>query len=163
MGADIHGWVEVPIEGTDQWAAAFEVGYVDRAYGMFASLFGVRNGAERRASEEGRFRAIAAARGEPPDASVAYLQDRDANGGVGETWVLWSELAAVDWDEEGEEIIWEQPPRGWEYADPEDGWRHERRRDFLWGSWTTLFERMATLAERFGAENVRLAVWFDQW
>jgi hypothetical protein len=41
--------------------------------------------------------------------------------------------------------------------------RRERRGDYLKGGWATLFQLMALLAEQFGADNVRLSVWFDQW
>lgn len=91
------------------------------------------------------------------------MQDWDGRGAVGETWVLWSELAAVDWDEEGADLVWEQPPRGWDYAEPGAGRRHERRGDYLVAGWENLMQTMATLAQQHGAENVRLAVWFDQW
>jgi hypothetical protein len=93
---------------------------------------------------------------------AAYVQDRDSYGGaIGETWALWRELAVIDWEEEGKEIIWERPPRGWHDADPKDGWRRERRRDYLVDGWPDLIQRMASLAEQYSAENVRLSVWFD--
>jgi|GEM_PF-1402230 hypothetical protein len=148
MGADIHGWVETRVaEGEEWWEAAIRIhDIVHRQYGMFASLFGLRNGAPSVISAVGRFRAIAPARGAPPGASYYYEQDRDNYGGaVGETWVLWSELASIDWDEKG------------------TGELRERRGDYLNGGWATLFKMMEQLAEQFGADNVRLSVWFDQW
>lgn len=80
------------------------------------------------------------------------MDERDNYGGqVGETWLLWSEIAAIDWDEEG--LIEELTPQ----------LRPERRGDYLRDDWATLFKLMAVLAEQFGANNVRLSVWFDQW
>jgi hypothetical protein len=162
MGADIWGWVETREPGTNQWDAAFEIhDIVYRHYGMFASLFGLRNG-DTTVSETGRFRAIAAGRGAPPGASASFVEDRDGYGGaVGETWALWSELAAVNWDEEGEYYIDDEPPHA-VYDEPGVGRRRERRGDYLKGGWADLFSGMASLSEQFGAENVRLAVYFDQ-
>jgi hypothetical protein len=133
---------------------------VYRQYGMFASLFGVRNWGHQRAVEHGRFRAIAPGRGEPHGVSARYRSEREGNGAVGETWVLWSELAAIDWEEEGGEYIGEDDMV---YATPGPGRRRERRDDYLNGGWATLFKVMEALAEQFGADNVRLVVWFDQW
>lgn len=165
MGADIQGWVEIKRPGHDWWDAAILVDkIVHRSDGMFASLFGLRNAdewGETGFAEVGRFRAVAPGRGEPPDATSRYREDRDDYGGqVGETWVLWSELAAVDWDEEGSEYIGED---GYLGDEPGPGRRRERRGDYLKGGWATLLTMMAALAEQLGAENVRLSVWFDQW
>jgi len=77
------------------------------------------------------------------------------------TWVLWSELAAIDWEEEGKEYIAEDPPHV-VTAEPGPGRRRERRRDSLTGGWVTLFALMRVLAEHYGADNVRLSVWFDE-
>jgi hypothetical protein len=161
VGADIYGWVETRRPGREWWNSAIRThDIVYRQYGIFAGLFGVRNGGSE-ATEDGRFRAIAPGRGSPPGASGNYEEERDAYGGaVGETWVLWSELAAIDWDEEGEEYIGNDDRV---YYEPGPGRRRERRGDYLNGGWATLFKMMALLAEQFGAENVRLAVWFDQW
>ena len=111
---------------------------------MYASLFDVRNGEHGKVTEFGRFRATAPGHGVPPQPSQWYREERDTyRGAVGETWVLWSELAAIDWDEKNA--------------------RRERRGDYLIGGWATLFKLMEVLAEQFGADNVRLSVWFDQW
>ena len=161
MGADIYGWVEVREPNSEWWYAAIRISHiVDRYYGMFASLFGVRNGGQE-STEDGRFRAIASGRGAPPGASEYYRREWDEHeGGVGETWVLWSELTAFDWEEEGSKYVDEQ---GYVYAEPWPGRRRERRGDHLDGGWATLFRMMQALAVQFGEENVRLAVWFDQW
>jgi hypothetical protein len=161
MGNDIWGWVEIrpPERG---WTGAIRISdLVYRQYGMFASLFGVENsGTEAR--EVGRFRAIAAGRGAPPHASHLYVEERDAIGAaVGETWVLWAECAAIDWDEDGEDYIDVEPPYV-VHEGPGPGRRRERRANYLNGGWATLFKLMAVLAEQFGGDNVRLSVWFDQ-
>ena len=129
-----------------------------RQYGMFANLFGVRNGDPEHVTAVGRFRAIAPGRGVPADASPYYAQETH---GTGQTWVLWSELAAIDWNEEGERYIVEEWP-GRQYPDPGPGRRRERRGDYFNGGWVTLFRLMEVLAEQFGADNVRLSVWLNQ-
>lgn len=161
MGTDIYGWVETREAGSEWWDSAIRIhDIVYRQYGMFASLFGVRNGAKG-ATGAGRFRAIAPGRGAPPGASEFYAEELASyGGGVGETWVLWSELAAIDWDEEGADFIGIEPPHIL-CGEPGPGRRRERRGDCLNGGWETLFKLMTTLAEQFGADNVRLSVWFD--
>lgn len=163
MGADIYGWVEIRPPDSEQWDAAIRIhDIVYRQYGMFASLFGVRNDGNG-ATEVGRFRAIAPGRGAPPGSSGYYAEELDGSGGgVGETWVLWSELAAIDWDEEGKHYIAVEPPHSVSVV-PGPERRHERRGDYRNNGWATLFTLMRVLAEQFGADNVRLAVWFDQW
>jgi hypothetical protein len=77
--------------------------------------------------------------------------------------VLWSELAAIDWDEEDAYYIGDDPPHQ-VYAGPRPARRRERRErrgDYLHSGWAILFQQMAHLAERVGADNVRLSVWFD--
>jgi hypothetical protein len=161
MGADIYGWVETRKTGSEWWDAAICIhDIVYRQYGMFASLFGVRNGGDG-ATENGDFRAIAAGRGSPVHASEYYESERDdSGGGVGETWVLWSELQRTDWQEEGKGYLDTDRHRWFE---PGVGRRRERRSDYLNGGWATLFRLMEALAGQFGPENVRLSVWFDQW
>ena len=157
MGTDISGWVETRTPGSEWWDATIRIDHiVYRQYGMFASLFGVRNGAPG----DEQFRAIAPGRGVPPGASEDFSSDFGGFG-VRETWVLWSELAAIDWEEEGEEYIDEEPPHI-VYGEPGPGRRRERRGDYLNGGWATLLKLMAVLAEQFGPDNVRLSVWFDQ-
>lgn len=47
MGADIYGWVETRELDSDWWDSAIRIhDIVYRQYGMFASLFGVRNGSK---------------------------------------------------------------------------------------------------------------------
>jgi hypothetical protein len=161
MGADIHGWVEVRRPDRDEWDAAFPIDdLVYRQYGMFASLFGVRNGGQDAVLEHGRFHATAPGRGEPPGASSIYLEDRRGNGAVGESWILWSELATVNWDEEGSLYL---DSDGTVRGEPGPDRQRERRGDYLNGGWETLLKMMGTLAYHYGDENVRLSVWFDQW
>lgn len=162
MGADIYGWVETWDAANEQWDAVVLIDHlVYRQYGMLVSLFGFRNGGPT-PSENGRFRAIAAARGAPPSASPRYLDNRgDLDWVIGETWVLWRELAAIDWDEEGAYCIGDDPPH-YVCGDPGPGRRWERRSDYRNNGWATLFNLMATLAKQFGEDHVRLSIWFDQ-
>lgn len=175
MGADVYGWVETrerDYEGAG-WESAIRIrDIVHRSYSMFAGLFGVRNYLVRdrlprpdyyNVVAVGQFRAIAPGRGAPLQASRWYVEERDDYGGpVAETWALWSELAAIDWDEEGEIYIAEDPSHVISIL-PGLGRRRMRRRDSLYGGWATLFKLMEVLAEQFGPDNVRLSVWFDQW
>lgn len=111
MGTDIYGWVEIRKPGNEWWDSAVQIHHnVHRKYGMFASLFGVRNGSYEEATAVGRFRAIAPGRSEPPGESEWYTREHEGGGAVGETWALRSELAAIDWDEEGEFYIGDEPP-----------------------------------------------------
>jgi hypothetical protein len=89
MGTDIYGWVETREPDSAWWDSAIRIhDIVYRQYGMFASLFGLRNG-DSEVTEIGRFRAIAPSRGKPPGASEFYVYELDTyGGGVGETWVL---------------------------------------------------------------------------
>jgi hypothetical protein len=154
MGVDIYGWVEVKRRDWDQWDGVIRIRFlVWRSYGMFGSLFGWRN-------EDHEFRPIAARRGSPEHVSEEYFVERDSYGGqVGETWALWRELAAIDWDEEGEAYIDDIGAIvGYE---PGPDRHRERRRDYLTGGWALLFEMMALLARDHGPDNVRLTVWFD--
>jgi hypothetical protein len=98
VAADILGWVETREDTDARWSATIRIHpIVYRQYGMFASLFGVRNGASGKATAVGRFRAIAHGRGAPPEASREYKEERERqDGAVGETWALWSELAVID-------------------------------------------------------------------
>lgn len=161
MGADIYGWVEIRPVGDDCWYAATRIhDIVGPEYGIFAGLFGMHNGVHSAPREGGRFRAIAYQRGEPPRASKWYLIERDNYGGaVSETWLLWSELAVVDWNEEGTLYVSDALPHVLS-ATPGPGKRLERRGDHLAADWATLFKLMAVLAEQWGADNVRLSVWF---
>jgi hypothetical protein len=160
MGTDIYGWVEIHQAGWPEWDGAIRIDdIVQRAYGMFASLFGVRNGDPEHVTAVGRFRAIAPGRGMPPDVSPSY--PRETTHGEGQSWALWSELAAIDWEEEGERYIVEEWP-GRMYSEPGPGRRRERRGDYFASGWETLFRLMEVLAEQFGADNVRLSVWFDE-
>jgi hypothetical protein len=173
MGIDIYGWVETremidESWGFEGWDAAIRINNIvsaSRNYAMYAGLFGVRNGGRGEATAFGRFRAIAPARGAPPEPSRWYEEERQKKGGgaVGETWVLWSELAAIDWDEEGIYYLGDGKVQAAHGGPSEPSWPHERRGDWLNGGWPTLFKLMAALADLFGADNVRLSVWFDSW
>jgi hypothetical protein len=75
--------------------------------------------------------------------------------------VLWSELAAIDCEEGGRLYVGDEPPHA-VYGELGPGRHRERRRDYVNGGWVTLFRLMEALAEQFGADNVRLSVWFHQ-
>jgi hypothetical protein len=155
MGTDISGWVEFkPEDAPNYWQPLIRIDdLVHRSYGMFASLFGVRN-------DSHGFRPIAPNRGEPPHCSWLYKQDRaDAMRVVNETWVLWTELATIDWAEEGHATL--SSTMG-SYQGQIIEPHRERRGDYLVGGWAALFQMMEAAAAHFGPGRVRLCVWFDQ-
>jgi uncharacterized UPF0160 family protein len=103
MGTDIHGWVEVrPLADEPEWYGVINAGLlVGRDYDTFGCLFGVKNYAG--------FVPLAAGRGLPEDASaeVRAVTTRAEGMTDGEyaaavhsaSWIAWSELTVVDWDE----------------------------------------------------------------
>jgi hypothetical protein len=128
MGIDIQGWVEIDKpyvwEGKPQpnWYGVIQVqSLVERSYPMFGSLFGYGDGYG--------FIPLAADRGVPQDALDAYWQWHEIFGGAHTTWVLLTELAAVDWDEEGEDYIDETTMQV--VDGPGIGRRRQRRGDYL--------------------------------
>ncbi|WP_329368247.1 hypothetical protein [Streptomyces sp. NBC_01483] len=118
--------------------------YNDRSYEAFGCLFGVRNGS---------FEPLAARRGFPQDASraAARAYQWELEDAHSPSWIDWAELEAAEWDEP-EAPIAERPTCDDRLT------RRQAVRDEDWGDvWTV----MRTLAERHGAENVRLVAWFD--
>ncbi len=96
MGTDIHGWIEIALqpfpEDDKSWVALVDVLFLFwRDYDLFGCLFGVRNYAD--------FRPLAPDRGIPEDASTTVREGffKEAEN---PSWILWSELKAVDWEEE---------------------------------------------------------------
>jgi hypothetical protein len=164
MGVDLSGWVEIRDHRWGEWHGVIRIdSLVHRSYGMFASLFGLRN--------YGRFRPTAEGRGVPDDwSSEFHAEWRDGRGNVGTTWVLWSEIATIDWDEEEQEKEKDEEdeqeesgqsttPSPIPLVHPTINKHH--RRDYLRGGWVTLFKMMELLAADYGADGVRLSVWFD--
>jgi hypothetical protein len=148
MGTDIRGWVEVVDEQSDgyrQWVGVIKINWlVERDYGMFGNLFGQRNYAE--------FSPIAAGRGMPPDASEEVQYAALDRAVVNPSWILWSEIKVIDWEEEeGQEDTLDGSSFG----------RTVRRKDTLTPGWSTLWRLMGVLANQHGDTNVRLVVWFD--
>jgi hypothetical protein len=161
VGSDISGWVEIRDREWGEWHGVIRICYlVHRSYGMFASLFGIRN--------YGRFRPTAEGRGAPDNCSNEFHAEwQDGRGLVGTTWVLWSEIAAIDWDEE------EQDEEKDEADEKEESGQSNspgpttlvhpiiqpyHRHDYLRGDWATLFKMMELLAADYGEDGVRLSV-----
>lgn len=147
MGTDISGWVEVVHESNDgyrRWVGVIKVDWlVEHAYGMFGNLFGRRN--------VGEFSPIAAGRGMPPDASDEVQYAALDRAVATPSWILWSEIKVIDWEEEEQEDTLGGPSFG----------RKVRRKDTLTPGWSTLWQVMEVLANQYGDTNVRLVVWFD--
>jgi hypothetical protein len=180
MGTDIGGWVEV--KQYTSWYGVIRVqDILDRHYDMFGCLFGVRNYAG--------FVPVVEQRGMPDDASHEVKDDWWHTISKAHTWISWEEIRGIDWDEPAEKLdqrvhYYQRDENGeWRFyqkaaggypphikVDKEqaieiDGilYKVERmvRRDALVYQWEFLFKMMEMLAERYGAENVRLVVWFD--
>jgi hypothetical protein len=164
MGCDITGWVEFSDRERDlghaegaRWLPVLDAGFLlGRDYNLFGSLFGVRNATD--------FAPVAADRGLPTDLSEVAGRDTDFTFYHtfyhSHTWVTWEELAAVDWDELA--MNW-----GDEFSrmrgDPDPNVRPEMisRRQTLNADWHLLMEMAEPLVRRYGADRVRLVVWFD--
>ncbi len=153
MGTDISGWIEVYTPeiypgGPRRWTAVVNVvEIVARNYGMFGSLFGVRN--------DYGFRPIAPSRGIPADVSDDLTDYDDVPLDSGSSlwlpsWITWHEISEIDWDEYGSR------PAPWQGTSTP-----ARRRDMLSTEWKTALDIMEVLARQFGEDNVRLVVWFD--
>lgn len=176
MGVDIYGWVEVKEPRANnpnfslKWRALMDISLVvERSYAIFGSLFGVRN-------EDG-FSPIAAGRGFPHDASDRVLRD-SADGAVKPTWLGPEDLAHVDWDEVGAREV-ERGGEVFEYQMMDSSGQtssiqshehgeveHEVRKrwsrdEVMTPGWRATLAIMQALALRFGAQGVRLVVWFD--
>jgi hypothetical protein len=158
MGADISGWVEVEevYESGNhtfgEWHGVIKIDdLVHRSYGMFGSLFGWRNGYG--------FRPIVNVRGAPEDQSEEYFLAKQSFGQEGATWISAIELASVDWNEEGDHYLDETTHTV--EGEPGPGRRRIRRGDYLNGGWAILIDFIDRLAKEYGAEHVRLLVWFD--
>lgn len=115
MGTNITGWIEV--RGLSGWLLIAEISaLVGRDYDMFASLFGVLNDLE--------FAPVAAGRGLPSDMSrdlrkkivegsevtgpitheVAVRVFESKRSSYAPTWVTWTELQQVNWDDKSKKI-----------------------------------------------------------
>lgn len=94
MGVDIKGWVEVSFaEG--HWSGVIHIpALVERNYGVFGSLFDVKNADE--------FSTPFARRGLPPDISLTTDQESQDQSVVAPTWISEEELKTVNWDELGD-------------------------------------------------------------
>lgn len=150
MSTDITGWIqarfpeEEPGDPFGGWVALVRIDrLVERNYGMFGSLFGVRN--------DYGFRPLAPDRGAPGDSSP----DLERWGAEPEppfpsepSWITWGELRAIDWDERGTK------PRPGEALAP-------RRQEVLTPGWNTALGLMEVLAKQFGDDGVRMVVWFE--
>ncbi len=160
MGTDIVGWIEVNVPAQpgypdDPWAGWTSViritHLVERNYGMFGSLFRVRN--------DYRFRPIAPDRGQPADLSAELEEWGEISAlpyGWTPTWITWGEIRsnrlggeirAIDWEELGD-------------LPQEDVHAGIRRRDVLTPGWHTALDLTERLAQQFGEAGVRMSVWF---
>lgn len=143
MGTDIIGWVEVQTPELALWFAIVQIRWlVDRNYALFGCLFGY--------TEECEVDPLAPHRGIPDSISrdVRRALDRVTPGA---TWVTWSELAGVVSPDEADAPVGQTNNTSLRQAISES----------ITSGWITLFQFMRILAERFGADHVRLVVWFD--
>lgn len=143
VGTDIIGWVEVQTPELGLWFGIVKVRWlVDRNYPLYGCLFGHR---ERCECEP-----LAPHRGIHESMSDEVRGDLDRVT-PGATWVMWSELEGiVPSDEEGSSVG----------VTEHCGLRQAISASITPG-WITLFQFMRILAGRYGADHVRLVVWFD--
>ncbi|HEY7092480.1 MAG TPA: hypothetical protein VH393_04840 [Ktedonobacterales bacterium] len=146
MGTDIYGWVEIQHEREDgyrYWRGAIYIRFlVERHYEMFHLLFG------RGIISD--IPPLAADRGLPDDLSEEAWRDTDYAAVVSPSWIMWSELDAITWEERNGVMV-HITDTGAELED----------RITLSAGWATLFDMMRLLADRFGQSKIRLVVWFD--
>jgi hypothetical protein len=156
VGTDIHGGIEFRHPGAESdyydgepWVAAMDLWplYDEQDYAAFGCLFGVRNSAG--------YRPVAADRGLPHDLSSGLLgrfQPWVADGSLnGATWISWADIAAID-------------PSSGPGHDAAGAAGESRTAGAVLGDgthWPHVFAVMKALADRFGAEGVRLVVAFD--
>lgn len=103
MGWDVVGFIECRQQNAQSqetnWTGVKNLYplYQGRNYDSFGCLFGWKNFAH--------FRPIAEGRGLPSDVSPETREDYENFGkeAAGATWVNWSEIKAIDWEEESEE------------------------------------------------------------
>lgn len=127
MGCDIHGWVEIkpwPKTSPDHWQSVVSIrpGIVGRNYDMFGLLFGVRNYVSQNAIAEGRglpkYDKFQTKDKDDDDRPLTLKEREKWNGdGHSDTWISYSEIAAIDWEKESEY----EDERIHEYRIKEDG------------------------------------------
>jgi hypothetical protein len=167
IAQDIHGWVEVTVS-PGAWAAVISIDVlVERNPSLWSWLF----------QDQGPFASVAADRGLPADVSQRIAHQVDILQAVSDerqihsaTWVLWSELVAVDWQApplQGARttatvLIGQRP--GQASTSPQLLRRELKVRqdtvDHAPG-WQMLFDLMRRLAQHYGGQGVRLVVWFE--
>jgi hypothetical protein len=185
MGTNINGSVEVtyghrdPPGGPLVWHDVVWAGILlNRNYNAFGCLFGVRN--------YSGFVPIAPERGLPSDPSRRVREQAERpNSDYSHSWVTWAELKGVDWTESVVDAWVHQyrksktgyyvefgarmldPPgsrqegESWQEGDVLCRVERIARRQSLDDTYEMVFEVMETLAKRFGDDQVRLVVWFD--
>ncbi|MGW4624529.1 hypothetical protein [Streptomyces rubiginosohelvolus] len=156
MGTDIHGFIEVrnsyidtaePDDDEDlfRWhsAVALDHLYNGRPYEAFGCLFGVRGRS---------FEPLAAQRGFPRDASRAVTRafEWEREDSHSPSWISQAELERADWDSTGS---------FGEVSEPKV--LLTRRQAACDEEWGDVWSVTTVLAQRHGADNVRLVVWFD--
>ncbi len=136
MGCDIYGWVEVNTwPKVEFWEPIINCDFLRRNYNMFAYLFGVRNYMN--------INPIAKERGLPENVSEEYADRFKDNPDIHSTsWISLEELNKIDWNNiEGEE-----------------GEKLDLISDL---SWRVFFDLIKILGEKYGVDNVRMVVGFD--
>lgn len=178
MGCFAHGHID--FRGADgNWERAEELGdLLTQSYDFYGSLFGVRNDTgfspiaasrgipgdiqagfhawerERDADEEEAAKAGVlgfGSRGRNDYDHPGYRSEGVGGERHGHTWILYSELLAIDLNEPGPGT----PPT------PAGRGGHATRGAAMGGFYQNLVDAMAPYAKKYGPENVRVVVWFD--
>lgn len=185
MGCDIHGFVEIrpyPKRNND-WTGLFAIDYIlSRNYDLFGLLFDVRN--------YSHFVPVAARRGLPEDVSEEASEECGSWGMAAhsKSYITYFEIKDIDWSLETDEIadwisVYENEKLFSVFMDWSGLSRDEFRRLHMGeiiekdgkiykcektkyisakdSNWNNLVAIMRILADKFGMENVRLVVWFD--
>ena len=137
MTIAFHGRVEY--KEYDYWHVVFPLTFVHDAPALISDLFGV--------GDTRHFAAVVPERGMPLYTHSWHTEDMTLHeGSFGHTWIAASDIAAIDWNET------RRLPNGTTVT----------RGDALAPRWRTAFKLMGDLTDRYGADHVRMVIWFHE-
>lgn len=161
MSTSIYGFVEIYFDAVDTWIDTIDAGVVlGNDYDVMGCLFGVRN--------YGNFAPLFPDRGLAPNSSGKVYDDyrrlRDEITSI--SWCNYEELSCIDLSElslEPDQRIWVNNTKRFPETDKEKLLRKyiTRKEALSNAEFQLLLTLMKALADRYGAKNVRLSVYFD--
>lgn len=162
MGCDLHSHVEIrEVDGWQEasglnWGEYSSGPFENRNYGVYGFLSGVRN--------YSAVDPICDPKGFPDDASKTVRDSFDEWGVDGHTpsWLLVSELSAIDYDAEVNDrrVTRQTGPRSWDggcTGEPDEG-EVQPLREFLGSAFMRDLDRLRVLDSE---ANIRVVFWFD--